>query len=50
VINETFNPIGIWEIEASLSNLLIDRFEPYMYMPEDNETSQHKADFLLQSE
>jgi GTP-binding protein HflX len=50
VINETFIPEGIWEIEASLSNSLKDRFEPYLYKQPDNKTSQHKADFLAQSE
>jgi GTP-binding protein HflX len=50
VINETFIPEGIWEIEASLSNSLKDRFEPYLYKQPDNKTSQLKADFLAQSE
>ena len=50
VINETFNPEGIWEIEASLSNSLKDRFEPYLYKQLDSESSQHKADFLAQNE
>ncbi len=50
VLNETFQAEGIWEIEASLSNTLKDRFEPYLYNSADNETSQHKADFLAQSE
>ena len=50
VINETFNPKGVWEIEASLSNSLKDRFEPYLIKQPNNESSQHKADFLAQSE
>ncbi len=50
VISETFHPDGHWEIEASLSNTLIDRFLPYLHQYSDPESPPHKADFLAQSE
>lgn len=50
VISETFNPDGLWEIEASLNNSLKERFSAYVYTPLAEESAQHEADFLVQSE
>ena len=50
VISETFNPDGLWEIEASLNNSLRERLSDYLYMAADDESVQHEADFLAQSE
>lgn len=50
VIKETFNADGQWEIQASLNKTIRHRFEPYIDLSSDEESSQHKADFLAQSE
>ena len=50
VVSEIFNPKGQWEIEASLSNSLKERFSPYLYIPDSEESAEHEADFLVQSE
>ena len=50
VLNETFDPIGVWEIEALLKPETHERFLSYKLNPDENEDSQHKADFFVQSE
>ncbi len=50
VLNETFNPKGRWEIEVILDNSLLQRFADYLYKPADNQSAEHEADFLVQSE
>lgn len=50
VISETFHPEGHWEIEASLSAKLKDRYLPYISELSEAESLQHKADFLAQNE
>lgn len=50
VVNETYNPDGIWEIEASLNNSLRQRLAQFIYTPSEEKSVEHEADFLLQSE
>lgn len=50
VVNEHFSPDGLWEIEACMDNSLKQRFADYLYMPPDDQSVEHKADFFAQSE
>ncbi len=50
ILSETFNPEGLWEIEASLNNSLKERFSAYLYTPTTDKSIEHEADFFAQSE
>ena len=50
VLNETFDPSGVWEIEALLKTETHERFLSYQSTAIDLDDEQHKADFFVQSE
>ena len=50
VIKETFDPEGVWEIEAFLQMEAHERFLPYQSEPNEFDDSQQLADFFAQSE
>lgn len=50
VLKETFDPAGVWEIEALLKTETHERFLSYQSTPIDLDDTQHKADFFVQSE
>ena len=50
VLKETFDPVGVWEIEVLLKTETHERFLSYQSSPPEVDEVQHKADFFVQSE
>lgn len=50
VLKETFDPAGVWEIEALLKTGTHERFLSYQSAPIEIGDTQTKADFFVQSE
>ena len=50
VLAETFDPAGVWEIEALLKSETHERYLSYQSTADEREDGQQKADFFAQSE